>query len=74
MTGTVYLGGGGSASDEEALWRAMLHERRRIVYWPFALPPERLPAARTWLESSLADLHLDVEVDAGETLRGRTPR
>lgn len=73
MTGTVYLGGGGSAFDEEALWRLMLPERRRIVYWPFALPPERLPAARASLVSSLDDLHLDAEVEVWATLRDRRP-
>ena len=69
MTGTVFLGGGGSALDEAALWRRMLHERRRIVYWPFALPPDRIRNARAWLVSSLADLHLDTDAGGIRTRR-----
>jgi len=41
VRGTIYLGGGGSAADEAALWRAMLAGRSRIIYWPFALGPRR---------------------------------
>jgi hypothetical protein len=47
MTGTIYLGGGGDAIDEEAPWRAMLGDKTRVVYWPFALPPQMIGAARS---------------------------
>ena len=53
MTTRVYLGGGGSADDEAALWRMFLRPSRRIVCWPQALPPSQYDVAETWLRLSL---------------------
>lgn len=50
----IYLGGGGSAQDEAALWGEFLSPGTRIVYWPFALPPAQHDSALRWLEGSLA--------------------
>jgi dipeptidase E len=73
MTGTIYLGGGGDATDEESLWRAMLRHHRRVLYWPFALPPERVRGAEEWLASSLSDLQLDVELETWTGLEDHHP-
>jgi dipeptidase E len=69
----VHLGGGGSAFDEEALWRSMMSVRRRVLYWPFALPPERRSGAAAWLRGSVADLGLDVEVEVWSDLSDHEP-
>jgi len=53
VVGAVYLGGGGSADAEAALWTSMLHGNPRILYWPFALPANMLPTAEGWLRSQL---------------------
>jgi dipeptidase E len=50
----IYLGGGGSAHDEAALWGEFLSAGMRIVYWPFALAPAQHDGARQWLEGNLA--------------------
>lgn len=73
MTGTIYLGGGGSAVDEAGLWRAMLAGKSRIVYWPFALGPERAHAAGEWLTGALRDLDVRVDVEAWTDLSRHTP-
>lgn len=73
MTGTIYLGGGGGAADEAALWRRMLSDKRRVVYWPFALGPRRVHAAADWLTGSLKDLDQDVEVETWTDLSRHTP-
>lgn len=36
MVGNVYLGGGGSATQEAHLWREAFHADASIVIWPFA--------------------------------------
>ncbi len=54
MTGTIYLGGGGSAQQEAAVWDAMLRSRPRVLYWPFALGGDMLTNAEGWLSDSLA--------------------
>ncbi len=53
MMTSLYLGGGGSPEDEAALWREFLRPGRRVVYWPFALEPERYADGLRWLTSSL---------------------
>jgi dipeptidase E len=73
VTGTIYLGGGGSAIDEAVLWRAMLAGKSRIVYWPFALGPERAQAAGEWLTGALRDLDVQVDVEAWTDLSRHTP-
>jgi dipeptidase E len=54
MTARVYLGGGGSASDEAALWRMFLRPSRRVICWPWALPIAQHEMAELWLRRSLA--------------------
>jgi dipeptidase E len=54
VTTRVYLGGGGSAQDEAALWRTFLRPARRVVCWPQALPPAQFEVAELWLRRSLA--------------------
>jgi hypothetical protein len=56
VAGTIYLGGGSSAADEELLWRAMLHDKHRVLYWPFALAPHMVSSAEEWFTSSLSEL------------------
>ncbi|HZZ96184.1 MAG TPA: Type 1 glutamine amidotransferase-like domain-containing protein [Jatrophihabitantaceae bacterium] len=63
MAGTVYLGGGGSAADEAQLWRAMLPGKRKVLYWPMALPLERRATATAWLSASLRALGLAAEIE-----------
>lgn len=53
VTTKVYLGGGGSERDEAALWDEFLTPGQRIVYWPFALPPDKHDSAEQWLSSAL---------------------
>jgi dipeptidase E len=69
VTGTIYLGGGGGAAHEEALWRAMLRDKTRVVYWPFALPRERVEEAANWLVGALKDLDLAAKVETWTDLR-----
>ena len=52
--GAVFLGGGGSADDEAALWDEFANEGQRILYWPMALPIREHAVAETWLRNSLA--------------------
>ena len=73
MDGTIYLGGGGSAADEAELWRAMLPTRRRLLFWPFALAPERHAAAVVWLSESLRELDLAAEVETWTDLAAHRP-
>lgn len=73
MTGAIYLGGGGDATDEKYLWRAMLPPKRRVLYWPFALPAEMVLHAQEWLTTSLLELELDVELETWVDLRGHHP-
>lgn len=49
----VYLGGGGSAEDEQELWRRMLAGRSSLLYWPCALPDSMLAGAADWLAGAL---------------------
>lgn len=73
MAGTIYLGGGGSAADEAQLWRAMLDDKRRVLYWPFALEPDLVSGAEGWLTRSLRDLDMDVQVETWTDLRQHDP-
>jgi dipeptidase E len=73
MTGDLFLGGGGSASQEREVWRAAFDGVRRVIYWPFALPGERVSQAPGWLRDSLASLGIQAEVDAWLSLEGHTP-
>ncbi|MBI1376634.1 MAG: hypothetical protein GC157_04015 [Frankiales bacterium] len=50
---TLYLGGGGSADDERALWSEFVEPGARIVLWPFAVPRSGHDRVRLWLAQSL---------------------
>jgi dipeptidase E len=73
MGGSIYLGGGGSAADESALWRSMLAGKSRVVYWPFALPPERARTAEEWLIRGFRELDADVVVETWTDLSHHVP-
>lgn len=73
MSGDLFLGGGGDASQEREVWRAAFDGVRRVVYWPFALPDERVSRAPEWLRGSLDYLGIRAEVDAWLSLEGHTP-
>lgn len=73
MAGTVYLGGGGDASDEAPLWRVMFRGKQRVLYWPFALPGEQASTAEEWLATSLRQLQIDVDLETWPDLDGRDP-
>jgi dipeptidase E len=73
VSGTVYLGGGGSVEQEGAVWSAMLQRRPRILYWPFALPQEMLDGAQDWLRAGL-DRHGDgLSLTTWTSLGGHEP-
>lgn len=73
MTGAIFLGGGGSAEDERALWTEMLRDSPRVLYWPFALTGATLQGAPAWLGESLSTLGVEVEVTVWPDLEGRDP-
>ena len=73
MSGTIHLGGGGATSDEEPLWRAMLQGKRRVLYWPFALPPARIRDAEAWLTGAFAGLGAEVVLETWSDLSRRHP-
>lgn len=74
MRGSVFLGGGGSPDDECDVWRAAYTGVQRVLYWPFALPADRLSTADRWLRDSLASLGLPAQVTTWNDLDGRDPR
>jgi hypothetical protein len=49
MIRNLVLGGGGDPGQEREVWRAAFAGVRRVVYWPFALPGERIGQAPEWL-------------------------
>ncbi|KAK2592500.1 hypothetical protein QQS21_009811 [Conoideocrella luteorostrata] len=51
----IYLGGGGSSTDEENVFRAVFQSPpQRIIIWPFAQPETRWPGIKTWVQESVA--------------------
>ena len=73
MTGTVYLGGGGSADEEAVVWSAMLHRRPRVLYWPFALEEALLARAESWLRGALAGHAADLPLTTWTSLEAHDP-
>jgi dipeptidase E len=55
------------------VWRAAFAGVRRVLYWPFALPDDRIPNAPVWFRNGLAELGIEVEVDPWSTLDGHSP-
>ena len=70
MTGTVYLGGGGSPEDERELWLRMLPAARRVLSWPFALSGPMLAGARDWLAEALDRHGFAGDLEVWTTLQG----
>lgn len=68
--GTLYLGGGGSPEDEQALWQRMLNGLPRVLYWPFALPTSMLADASDWLAAGLAGYDFTGTLETWTTLDG----
>lgn len=66
----MYLGGGGSAAHEERVWKLAFGGADSILYWPFALPDERLPAAARWFSDALKECGIRACVTVWETLAG----
>ena len=73
VSGTVYLGGGGSVEQERNVWSAMLQRRPRILYWPFALPEEMLDGAQDWLRSGLDRLAAGLSLTTWASLASHDP-
>jgi len=73
VAGAVYLGGGGSSSAEANVWDAMLRDSPRVLYWPFALPAERVPPAEAWLRAQLAGRVPHHQQQTWISLAGRDP-
>jgi len=70
MDGKVFVGGGGSESDEAHLWDELFEDGQRVTIWPFAQPRTRWPAVERWLTSALmprGDFHVET---APETVEG----
>ena len=68
----MYLGGGGTADDERAVWAAALAGRRTVLYWPFAMPVAAHAGGLRWLRDGLAG-HGAYDVRMWSTLAGRSP-
>lgn len=73
MTGTIHLGGGGDSIDEAPVWRVMLKGKRRVLYWPFALPPARIGEIEGWLAGAFAGLGVDTELETWTDLAQHHP-
>lgn len=54
------------------MWRLAFAGVHTVVYWPFALPDERVASASDWFRGALAELGIKADVDAWLTLAGRT--
>ncbi|MBL7260923.1 Type 1 glutamine amidotransferase-like domain-containing protein [Paractinoplanes lichenicola] len=50
----IFLGGGGSETDEANLWDEVFVEGRRLTLWPYAMPPDRRPQVERWFREALA--------------------
>lgn len=70
----MFLAGGGTPEQEAEVWTAAFEGVTRVVYWPFALPDERIPTAADWLAAGLALLGITAEVSTWPTLEGHQAR
>jgi dipeptidase E len=50
----IYLGNAGTADQEGALWRRMLRDGMRVVYWPFAVEPSDYDDGLRWVRREAA--------------------
>lgn len=69
----LFLAGGGTHREEAEVWRRACQGQRRMLYLPLASTEEDKLGAKKWLGESLADLGIEVEVDAWLTLEGKDP-
>lgn len=67
----MFLAGGGTPGQERLVWEAAFSEATTILYWPFALADERVPAAGGWFRGALWDLGLEAVVTMWPSLDGR---
>ena len=58
------------AEQEDRLWRRAYADVAHALYWPFAMPNEQLPAAETWMLTSLEGLGIGAQMDTWPSLRG----
>lgn len=70
---TLYLAGGGSPAQEAQVWREAFSGITQAVFWPFALPDDRIPAAESWLHTALRDLGITVHIDVWPSLDQHSP-
>lgn len=49
----IFLGGGGSETDEANIWDLAYKAGQRVVIWPFAMPSSRWQGTKEWIASSL---------------------
>ena len=63
----IYLGGGGSARDEGAVFAVAFQPdpTKRVIIWPWAQPETSWSGITTWLKDSLAALGLTPELEIG---------
>lgn len=74
VTGTVFLGGGGTPDDERYVWLEAYSGVERVLYWPFALTEPILDTADSWLRAALTSLKLaPAEVTTWKSLNGHDP-
>lgn len=59
---TMYLAGGGTPQQESLVWQAAFEGVSSVLYWPFALPSERVLDAESWLQAGLVDLGIEAQV------------
>ena len=52
------------------MWRLAFTGVDRVIYWPFALPDERVDGAPAWLRDSLVRLSIQAEVEPWLVLEG----
>lgn len=64
----MFLAGGGSPTQEARVWRGSFAGASTILYWPFALPDERIPAAAGWFIGALVDQGITADVTTWESL------
>lgn len=69
----MFLAGGGTPVQEGRVWEAAFSNVATILYWPFALPDERIRAAGDWFAEALRDRDLDAVVTMWTSLEGRCP-
>ncbi|YAL84407.1 Type 1 glutamine amidotransferase-like domain-containing protein [Dermacoccaceae bacterium W4C1] len=69
----MFLGGGGSASQEARVWQQAFEGAGSILYWPFALPDQRLPGAAHWFTGALDECGISAKVTTWESLATHHP-